>query len=107
MRRTSHRSSTSDPSCGICGIQEVPDRAGKVYWGSIVHKPRVSLDGVQTYVPCFEKIYSISSDVKSLTNDCNLELEDEMEDPDFRLPSTSRTKSVTIEFRKILLSALK
>ncbi|GBM80092.1 hypothetical protein AVEN_239531-1 [Araneus ventricosus] len=41
----SHRSVTSDPSCGICGIQEVPDRAGKVCWGSIVHKPHVSLDG--------------------------------------------------------------
>ncbi|GBO09814.1 hypothetical protein AVEN_211632-1, partial [Araneus ventricosus] len=41
---------TSDPSCGICGIQEVLDRDGKVCWGSIVHKPRVSLDGERTYV---------------------------------------------------------
>ncbi|GBN56929.1 Multidrug resistance-associated protein 1 [Araneus ventricosus] len=36
---------TSDPSCWICGIQEMPDRAGKVFWGSIVHKPHVCLDG--------------------------------------------------------------
>ncbi|GBM95160.1 hypothetical protein AVEN_128546-1, partial [Araneus ventricosus] len=36
---------TSDPSCGICCIQEVPDRAGKVCWGSIVHRLHVSLDG--------------------------------------------------------------
>ncbi|GBM75443.1 hypothetical protein AVEN_182315-1 [Araneus ventricosus] len=42
---------TSDPSCGICGIQEVPDRAGKVCWGSIVHNPHVSLDGERVYVP--------------------------------------------------------
>ncbi|GBM25606.1 Retinal homeobox protein Rx [Araneus ventricosus] len=43
--KPSHRSATSDPSCGICGIQELPDRAGKVFWGSIVPKPHVSLNG--------------------------------------------------------------
>ncbi|GBM02118.1 hypothetical protein AVEN_190557-1 [Araneus ventricosus] len=40
-RRPSHRTATSDPSCGICGIQEVLEKC----WGSIVHKPHVSLDG--------------------------------------------------------------
>ncbi|GBN42431.1 hypothetical protein AVEN_84888-1, partial [Araneus ventricosus] len=42
----------SHPSCGICGIQEVPDRAGKLCWCSIVHKPHVYLDGMPLRIQC-------------------------------------------------------
>ncbi|GBN45243.1 hypothetical protein AVEN_250995-1 [Araneus ventricosus] len=54
----------------------------------------------------FEKIYSNSTYVeKNLTNDCIVELEEEMEDPDFSLPLMP--KFATIEFPKNLFKSPK